>query len=164
MTVPRGGWRQVGILLACVLFVSPAFAQQDEDHQRVCPLLTEDLVRAVLPAVTGHGTCPVRCSGCGCKGGPGYRDAAGKCVGYSNLIQKCGPPPHTRCVAECAPVREGCDHGRVWLKNYLTAAGLSVRFVDGKAPLSPTQQQPLQRPNQSGDDKTQDRQNDDARE
>ena len=134
------------LLVACALFAAPAVkAQDDEDHRRVCPLLTEELVRAIMPAVSGHGGCAVRCSGCGCKGGPGYRDAGGQCVGYANLIARCGPPPHRGCQAECAPVAEGCDHGRVWLKGFLTGQGLAVQF------LTPTQQHPLQGPDQTGD-------------
>ena len=140
------------VLLLCA---APAYAQDDEDHQRICPLLTADLVRAIMPAVTGHGSCATRCSGCGCKGGPGYRDAQGQCVGYANIIQKCGPPPHSGCHAECAPVAKGCDHGRVWLKSYLTAAGLSVRFVSGEAKsLSPAQQQPLDGTDKPSDGKS----------
>ena len=142
------------LLVAFVLLgTSAALAQDDEDHQRVCPLLTEELVRAVIPAIAGHGGCAVRCSGCGCKGGPGYRDSEGKCVGYANLIQKCGPPPHRGCQAECAPVSDGCDHGRVWLKGFLAHAGLSVQFTAANV-LSPPQQQPLQGADQAGDGQT----------
>jgi hypothetical protein len=139
----------IRFLLLALLFASTAHAQDDEDHQRVCPLLTAELVHAILPEVTGHGGCKVRCSGCGCKGGPGYRDQQHQCVSYANIIQKCGPPPHSGCVAECEPVRDGCDHGRVWLKNALAKSGLSVHFT--ATTLSPAQQQPLQRANEAGD-------------
>jgi hypothetical protein len=40
------------------------------------------------------------CSGCGCKGGPGYRGPDGKCVGWANIGNVCGSPPTTRCRAE----------------------------------------------------------------
>lgn len=40
------------------------------------------------------------CSGCGCKGGPGYRGPNGKCVGWKALNKVCGSPPTTRCTAE----------------------------------------------------------------
>ena len=43
----------------------------------------------------------------GCKGGPGYRGPNNKCVGYANINQMCGPPPHAGCLRECAIVREG---------------------------------------------------------
>ena len=39
------------------------------------------------------------CSGCGCKGGPGYRGPSG-CVGWAQLNNICGTPPTTRCAAE----------------------------------------------------------------
>jgi len=40
------------------------------------------------------------CSGCGCRGGPGYRGPDGRCVGFKDLARKCGSPPTTRCAAE----------------------------------------------------------------
>ena len=42
------------------------------------------------------------CSGCGCKGGPGYRGPDGKCVGWAALKKTCGTPPTERCSAEGA--------------------------------------------------------------
>lgn len=51
--------------------------------------------------------CPERhkCTGCGCKGGPGYRDlGSGKCVGFKELEKRCGSPPDAaRCRFENAP-------------------------------------------------------------
>lgn len=45
-----------------------------------------------------------RCTGCGCKGGPGYRsNATGKCVGFKQLTKECGDPPTQNCVFENAP-------------------------------------------------------------
>jgi len=52
--------------------------------------------------------CNIVCRGCGCKGGPGYRNKQGRCVGYKNLISECGPPPHAGCTRECAMVVTGC--------------------------------------------------------
>jgi len=45
------------------------------------------------------------CSGCGCKGGPGWRHiASGRCVGFRELAAKCGDPPsELLCVFENAP-------------------------------------------------------------
>ncbi|OYX78589.1 MAG: hypothetical protein B7Y77_02185 [Bradyrhizobium sp. 35-63-5] len=39
---------------------------------------------------------------CGTKGGPGYRAANGKCVGWATLARTCGNPPTLRCTAELA--------------------------------------------------------------
>jgi hypothetical protein len=39
---------------------------------------------------------------CGAKGGPGYRDGSGKCVGWATLARTCGNPPTLRCTAELA--------------------------------------------------------------
>ncbi|MCO5734850.1 hypothetical protein [Rhizobium sp. SSA_523] len=49
--------------------------------------------------------CPERpsCTGCGCKGGPGYRGPDGRCVGFKALDRICGRPPETRCTFENAP-------------------------------------------------------------
>lgn len=40
------------------------------------------------------------CTGCGCRGGPGYRGPDGRCVGWKQLNSKCGNPPTTRCTFE----------------------------------------------------------------
>jgi hypothetical protein len=40
------------------------------------------------------------CRGCGCKGGPGYRDGHGHCVGWDRLAKTCGSPPTTECEPE----------------------------------------------------------------
>ncbi len=44
------------------------------------------------------------CRGCGCKGGPGYRDRDGHCVGWDRLEKTCGSPPTSRCRAEIVDV------------------------------------------------------------
>ncbi len=43
-----------------------------------------------------------RCSGCGCKGGPGYRGPDGTCVAHRQLYKVCGTPPTLRCNFEGA--------------------------------------------------------------
>ena len=40
------------------------------------------------------------CSGCGCRGGPGYRGPEGRCVGWKKLRRVCGDPPTARCTLE----------------------------------------------------------------
>lgn len=57
------------------------------------------------PQAWGAARCPERpaCSGCGCKGGPGYRGPDGRCVGFKDLASVCGTPPETRCTFENAP-------------------------------------------------------------
>jgi hypothetical protein len=37
---------------------------------------------------------------CGTRGGPGFRDPNGHCVGWSQLGRVCGSPPTQRCAAE----------------------------------------------------------------
>jgi hypothetical protein len=41
-----------------------------------------------------------RCSGCGCKGGPGWRGPDGACVHAATLTQICGTPPGAPCKQE----------------------------------------------------------------
>jgi hypothetical protein len=43
-----------------------------------------------------------RCSGCGCKGGPGWRGPDGACVHSAALTQICGSPPGAPCKHEAA--------------------------------------------------------------
>src|SRR5262245_4338920 len=70
------------------------------------PLLLAFLFAALLVAseVLAEG-CPYRppCSGCGCRGGPGYRGPDGQCVGFRQLDKVCGVPPTENCVFENAP-------------------------------------------------------------
>lgn len=75
-----------------------------------CLQLRQDEIRALVAKdAAGRPTaCATSCKGCGCRGGPGYRDDRGKCVGYRELISRCGPPPHARCARECFPVVDGC--------------------------------------------------------
>lgn len=46
------------------------------------------------------------CSGCGCKGGPGWRiHNSGKCASFKNITKQCGNPPNpTRCTNELAGI------------------------------------------------------------
>lgn len=37
---------------------------------------------------------------CGTRGGPGFRSAAGKCVGWKELNRVCGVPPTLFCTPE----------------------------------------------------------------
>jgi len=41
-----------------------------------------------------------RCSGCSCRGGPGFRSPNGRCVGWKDFVRICGPAPHTLCKDE----------------------------------------------------------------
>lgn len=56
-------------------------------------------VGAFLVAVL-VGTGAEACSGCGCRGGPGYRGPDGRCVGWDAVGRVCGSPPTTACRAE----------------------------------------------------------------
>ena len=53
------------------------------------------LTVALWPDAEAHA-----CSGCGCRGGPGYRGPNGRCVGWSDIGRTCGDPPSTRCAPE----------------------------------------------------------------
>lgn len=47
------------------------------------------------------------CSGCGCRGGPGWRiHKTGKCASYKNIAKQCGNPPNpNRCTNELGAAR-----------------------------------------------------------
>lgn len=67
----------------------------------VIPPLAID--RAETPPAFLHGILqPAACRGCGCRGGPGYRDnKTGKCVSHKRLKKVCGSPPDKkRCTKE----------------------------------------------------------------
>lgn len=73
----------------------------------VAALLAALSVAATTQAMAAGVPCPERpkCTGCGCKGGPGYRElSTGKCVGFKQLAKRCGSPPDAaRCTFENAP-------------------------------------------------------------
>lgn len=56
------------------------------------------LVAAIMAFCAGEITA--RCSGCGCRGGPGYRAPDGKCASWKDIQRKCGTPPETKCTDE----------------------------------------------------------------
>ena len=56
----------------------------------------------LLVSLASSAYAECRCQGCGCKGGPGWRDKSGRCVSHSSLIRDCGTPPSTRCTYEGA--------------------------------------------------------------
>jgi len=67
-------------------------------------------IAAVLFALCGAAvaecdTTKPSCRGCGCKGGPGYREiATQRCVGFRNIDKLCGNPPNSAlCTFENAP-------------------------------------------------------------
>lgn len=93
------------LILILLLFSGSPLAAQ------ACMELRRDEIRALTAkdAPGSPSSCPVVCKGCGCKGGPGYRDDRGKCVGYRELISRCGEAPHARCTRECIPVAAGCS-------------------------------------------------------
>ena len=53
------------------------------------------------------------CSGCGCRGGPGYRAPNGRCVGWADIGRICGSPPSKNCTPEGpnAGAADAADHG-----------------------------------------------------
>ncbi|NOU22455.1 MAG: hypothetical protein HOO93_11850 [Methyloglobulus sp.] len=46
------------------------------------------------------------CSGCGCRGGPGWRhNDSGKCMAHAEWMGRCGNPPTTKCTCEHSSCR-----------------------------------------------------------
>ncbi|TBW38197.1 hypothetical protein EYW49_09610 [Siculibacillus lacustris] len=60
----------------------------------------------LLPTPKGDPSAAA-CSGCGCKGGPGYRGPNGRCVAWRDLARTCGPTLPGACVAEIVDPRAG---------------------------------------------------------
>jgi hypothetical protein len=58
------------------------------------------MIRLSVVLVLLSSTTALPCSGCSCRGGPGYRGPDGKCVGWGNIGAVCGSPPTTRCTPE----------------------------------------------------------------
>lgn len=58
------------------------------------------LILAVAIMALCAGDVAARCSGCGCRGGPGYRAPEGKCASWKDIARKCGTPPETKCKDE----------------------------------------------------------------
>jgi hypothetical protein len=58
------------------------------------------LLLAILLTSCSMAAAQCRCEGCGCKGGPGWRDGSGQCVSHKQLTQVCGNPPSQRCTFE----------------------------------------------------------------
>lgn len=58
-------------------------------------------MRAMIALAVLMGTLgAAQASGCGSRGGPGYRGPDGRCVGWAQLSRKCGSPPTERCTFE----------------------------------------------------------------
>lgn len=96
----------------CVLLLPALAVGAPAAKGQECFKLEKETAKIIGNA--GGSDCPIGCSGCGCKGGPGYRaprrgtETRGHCVGYANLYSVCGPPPHAKCTRECTPVVVGC--------------------------------------------------------
>lgn len=122
----------VTLSLVAMLFAAPAStARANEDVITACPVMSSELVKRVAAEISGKGQCKTVCKGCGCKGGPGYRDPGSRrCVGFAELIKTCGPPPHKACTRECYPVQATCAaQGRSWLRGFATTIGLPVTYL-----------------------------------
>jgi hypothetical protein len=70
--------------------------------------LGRTLAVAILFISCGTAAIACQCTGCGCKGGPGFRGPNGQCVSYKKLDSVCGSPPTTRCVFEHH--KQECEH------------------------------------------------------
>lgn|SRR5262249_14567331 len=124
-------------LLIIAMFVAATAWAEDEDQQPLCPVMSDILAKKVAAFIKGNGECETICSGCRCKGGPGFRTAKRKCVAWAEVISKCGAAPHKGCRRECTPVVPACaDHafGRAWLKAFAAGLGLKVEFVPPDPP------------------------------
>jgi len=65
-------------------------------------LSTLVVISAGRPALARDQGSACMCHGCGCKGGPGWRDRNNQCVSPQQLKNVCGEPPSTNCTFEGA--------------------------------------------------------------
>ena len=59
-----------------------------------------EIMRTSLILALSVMCCQPALAACGDKGGPGYRNSSGNCVGWEALARQCGNPPTTKCTAE----------------------------------------------------------------
>ena len=97
-------WFLIGIL--------PASTHAQDAPGPACFTGTPERAAALAKARKGSGGCGLKCKGCGCRGGPGYRNRTGRCVSYKRLRKECGPPPYLGCTAKCQPAPKDCPDKR----------------------------------------------------
>lgn len=96
-------FRFLSLLCLIMLLWNNATAQE-------CYPTDPEFVAQVAQAKDGQRKCAIKCQGCGCKGGPGYRNRKdGECVGWDSVRQVCGTPYEQHCTRECTPVAVGCE-------------------------------------------------------
>lgn len=133
------------VFLLSALLSTPSSAQSATNPgPHACPNITQEAVRWIR-ANGLNGKCNVRCDGCGCQAGPGYRWRGNcQCVGHVEMVRKCGEPPHYNgsCIRECTPIVIECrGHGREYLRTKALPAGLQIEFTEvGQQGLSLRQQ------------------------
>ena len=94
-------WRLLVMALPVVVSLAPV--QAEDAAAPTCFTGSPQRAAELAKARKESGGCGVKCKGCGCRGGPGYRNAKGRCVSYRRLVKECGPPPYLKCKAECFP-------------------------------------------------------------
>jgi len=100
---------RLACLVALFLALCAASASGQTSENRQC-LVADSQTASEMALWISQSPCTSSCKGCGCTGGPGYRDyRTRKCVGWADLNKKCGPPPHRDCEAECVPAKEVCQ-------------------------------------------------------
>ena len=97
------------VLCALMLSIAPTAAQKITIDEIMKPYDAKARPDYVPPASSTptrswwpRFTSQCRCTGCGCKGGPGWRAQNGQCVSHANLAKDCGSPPSLRCTHEGA--------------------------------------------------------------
>jgi hypothetical protein len=94
-------------IAAALLALAPVPAASAQECLTADPAQAREIARMLAQS----GGCPIQCRGCGCKGGPGYREKGpnGQCVSWRELNSICGPAPHSNCIRECRPAVGSCS-------------------------------------------------------
>lgn len=97
------------------------------------------MLRLIVVAAVAGSAAPLTtaeaASGCGSRGGPGYRGPNGRCVGWDQIGRVCGSPPTTRCTSESTAVgapehAEGQAKLRSELRSRRSSSGQpAIRFL-----------------------------------
>jgi hypothetical protein len=100
----------------------------------ICPNTDPAQAKRVADAIKGLGQCQVRCKGCGCKAGPGYRMPGpptqilqlpsrkkGECAAWVGLERQCGKG-YGDCTAECTKVVFACRDREAFIESILRPA------------------------------------------
>ena len=120
--ITNSACRSFGLIAAAVLSLTLSHSARAASCRIADTERARDIARKFAEK---DGRCETMCSGCRCRGGPGYRNPEnGRCVGWADLNTSCGAPPHDKCTKECHPVDPDCEFEKTVLDDAFSAQPL----------------------------------------